>query len=105
MPVLGPDPDFPNKWTNFFDMLDSMRVFTSTASTHIDRLDLVPFSIGFVCNSTGDKWYCLIDDVAKTLQIGQDGADPTLVARAQLVTSWMQDPTFPELMNFINYYG
>jgi hypothetical protein len=103
----GPNPNFPDRWTNFLDMLDSMRIFTSTTSNHLDRFDLVPQSIGFICNATGDRWYCLVSDVADSLQVVKDGTnpEPALVARAQLVTSWMQDPAFPELMSFINYYG
>jgi hypothetical protein len=101
----GPDPDFPNKWTNFFDMLDSMRVWTSTTSNHLDRFDPAPLTIGFFCSATGDKWYCAIEDIAKTLQIGQDDADPVLVARAQLVTTWLTPEGNADLMSFINYYG
>lgn len=94
----GPDPDFPYKWTNFFDMLDNIRIWTSTTSNSVVRFD-PPQSVGFWCEATGDRWEITILDIANTLQGGPDEE------RAQLVTSWMQAPGFPELMSFINYYG
>jgi hypothetical protein len=95
----GPDPDFPNKWTNFFDMIDDIRGYTSITSKSVIRFDYPVQTIGFLCEANGLKWYCDIEDVANTLQ---QGPDPD---RAQLVTGWLQVDGAPDLMSYVNYFG
>jgi hypothetical protein len=96
----GPDPDFPDRWTNFFDMIDNIRVFTSTTSNSVIRFEVIQTpNMGFFCEATNQRWYCLTVDIANTLQ---GDLDPD---RAQLVTSWLEVSGAPDLMSYINYYG